>query len=370
MSFRKVLILITFVNISWMDKKNIGSVEGSPLVKIAALIIIITGVIYARSIVTPFLLALFISIICAQPISWLEKRKIPRGLALVMVILGLITLFSGFAFLIGGTFSSFTSNASKYESTLTTISNSFIQYLNSKGLNIPQDQLSNFIQPARILEFTAGVVNELLNMMGNTFLIFLIILFILMESGSFVVKAKSILSGSGDSINYFSTILKNIRHYLAIKTLICLLTGILIYLAMLILGVDYPLMWALIAALMNYIPNIGSIIAAFPAVLFALVQLGLSGALWTLGSFLLVNNVLGNFIEPRIMGKGLGLSTLVVFLSLIFWGFILGTVGMFLSVPLTMTIKIILEQNTGTRWLAILLGTPTAAKINLEHKKK
>jgi predicted PurR-regulated permease PerM len=121
---------------------------------------------------------------------------------------------------------------------------------------------------------------------------------------------------------------------------------------------------------MNYIPNIGSIIAGVPAVLFALVQLGLGGAIWTLASFMVVNNVLGNIIEPRIMGKGLGLSTLVVFLSLLFWGFIFGTVGMFLSVPFTMTIKIILEQNEKTKWIAILLGTPAEAEAYLAQDKQ
>ena len=352
-----------------MNSKNIGSIEGSPVVKVAALIIILAGVMYAKSIITPFLLALFISIICAQPISWLEKKRIPRWLALIIVLLGLILLFSGFAFLIGGTLSSFSSNVSKYESTLTTISNSFIQFLNDKGLKIQKDQVSNLIQPAKILEFTAKAVNEVFNMMGNTFLVFLILLFILMEFGSFSVKAKAILSGSDESISYFSTIIQSIRHYLGIKTLVCLSIGILIYIALLIIGVDYPLLWALIAGLMNYIPNIGSIIAAIPAVLFALVQLGLGGALWTLGSFLLVNNVLGNFVEPRIMGNGLGLSTLVVFLSLLFWGFILGTVGMFLSVPITMTIKIILEHNEKTRWIAILLGSPAEVKIYLQNKE-
>jgi AI-2 transport protein TqsA len=301
-----------------MNNKHPVSPMGSSMVNIAALIIIIAGVIYAKSIITPLLLALFISIICAQPISWLEKKKIPRALALVMVISGLIILFSGFAFLIGGTLSSFSGNVSRYEVTLTGISNSFIGFLNEKGLSVSADQLSNFIQPAKILSFTAGAVNQLLNMMGNTFLIFLIILFTLMEFGSFTVKARAILTGSDDSIAYFSTITRNIRHYLGIKTLVCLLTGVFIYIALMIIGVDYPLLWALIAALMNYIPNIGSIIAAAPAVLFALVQLGVGGALWTLGSFLLVNNVLGNFFEPRIMGKGLGLSTLVVFLSLLF----------------------------------------------------
>ncbi len=352
-----------------MNNKNIGPIKDSPVIMIAAFIIIIAGVIFAKSIINPILIALFISIICMQPISWLEKKKIPKWLARIIVILGLVVLFAGFAFLIGGSLSSFSSNVSKYESTLTSISNAYVRFLNEKGFRIPEDQMANFIQPARILEFTAGAVNEVVNMMGNTFLIFLIILFILMEFGSFPVKVKAILIGSDEPVSYFSTITQKLRRYLGIKTLLCILVGILIYAALMIIGVEYALLWALIAGLMSYIPNIGSIIAAIPAVLFALVQLGLGGALWTLGSFLLVNNVLGNLIEPRVMGKGLGLSTLVVFLSLLFWGFILGTVGMFLSVPITMTIKIIMEHNEKTRWLAILLGTPAEANIYLQHKE-
>jgi AI-2 transport protein TqsA len=351
-----------------MNNQIIGSMKGSSIVNIAALIIIFAGVFYAKSIITPVLVALFISIICAQPISWLEKKRIPRWLALIIVILGLIVLFSGFTFLIGGTLSSFSSNLSQYESTLTTISNSFIQYLNENGLNINQDKISTLVQPAKILEFTASALNKLFNMVGTTFLIFLIILFILMEFGSFSIKAKAIQIESDKSISYFSSILQNIRNYLGIKTLLCLSIGVLIYFALLIIGVDYPLLWALIAGLMYYIPNIGSIISMIPTVLFALVQLGLGGALWTLGSGMLIHMVLGNFMEPRIMGKGLGLSTLVVFLSLLFWGFILGIVGMILSVPMTMTIKIILEQNEKTKWIAILLGTPADAKTYLENK--
>ena len=353
-----------------MTLRKIESTGSSPLVNIAALIIIIAGLIYAKTIITPFLLALFISIVCEQPISWLEKRRLPRWLALIIVLFGMIFLFTGFAFLIGETVSSFSGNLSKYESMLTDLSNSFIQFLNEKGYKIHQDQIFSLVQPAKILEFTAGALNKLISMMGNTFLIFLIVLFTLTEFSSFPIKAKAVLRGSDKSVSYFSTILQNIRHYLGIKTLICLLTGILVYIALLIIGVDYPLLWALIAALMNYIPNIGSIIAAVPAVLFALIQLGLGGAIWTLASFMVVNNVLGNFIEPRIMGKGLGLSTLVVFLSLLFWGFIFGTVGMFLSVPFTMTIKIILEQNEKTKWIALLLGTPSEAETYLAQNKQ
>jgi len=352
-----------------MNIKSIGSTESSHIVKLAALIVIFAGMIYARQIIAPILLALFISIICMQPITWLEKKRVPRGLSIVIVILGLILIFLGFAFLMGGTLSFILSNVSKYESSVSNSTDSIIRFFNNKGFNIPKDQVSKLVQPEKIVEFTTSAVKELFKMLGNALLIFLIILFILMEFGSFSLKAKAITSGSYKSIAYFTTILQNIRHYLGIKTLVCLSNGILIYTALLIIGVDYPLLWALIAGLMNYIPNIGSVIATIPAFLFALVQLGMGGALWTLGSFVIIHNVIGYFFEPRIMGKGLGLSTLVVLLSLLFWGFILGLVGMFLAVPFTLTIKIILEQNEETRWLAILLGTPTDAKIYLQHKK-
>jgi predicted PurR-regulated permease PerM len=124
-----------------------------------------------------------------------------------------------------------------------------------------------------------------------------------------------------------------------------------------VLGVDYVLLWALLAFLLNYIPNIGSIIAAIPAVLLALAQLGPAVAGLTALGFVLTNTVMGNMVEPRFLGRGLGLSTLVVFLSLIFWGWLLGTVGMLLSVPLTMIVKIALEGNDDTRWIALLLAS-------------
>jgi len=116
-------------------------------------------------------------------------------------------------------------------------------------------------------------------------------------------------------------------------------------------------LWGLLAFMLNYVPNIGSIIAAVPAVLFALVQLGVGGALATTAVFAVVNVVIGSLLEPRFLGRGLGLSTLVVFISLVFWGWVLGPVGMFLSVPLTMTVKIALGANEGTRWVAVFLGS-------------
>jgi predicted PurR-regulated permease PerM len=128
-------------------------------------------------------------------------------------------------------------------------------------------------------------------------------------------------------------------------------------------------LWALLAFVLNFIPNIGSIIASIPAIIFALIQIGGGAALWTLGSYVAINMTIGSIIQPQIMGKGLGLSTLVVFISLIFWGFVFGTIGMFLSVPLTMVVKIILEQKESTKWIAIMLGTEKEAQVIVEHNK-
>jgi AI-2 transport protein TqsA len=352
-----------------MDK-NFPREQSLTAIKFAAFVIIIAGMIFAKSIIAPFLLALFISIICAQPIYWLERKKIPKELAVLIVVIGILSVFFGFGYLIGGTISSFSSNAPKYEDSLNSIVNSVIQSLNNLGIKITKDQFPNLFDPSRILNFTVQAINQLVNMMGNTFLVFLTIIFMLFELSSISDKIKAVFKGPEESSAYLTSIINSIRHYLAIKTIISVITSILIYIALSIIGVDYAVLWALIAGLMNYIPNIGSIIAAIPALLFALMQLGIGSAVWTLVSFMAVNNILGNFVEPRIMGKGLGLSTLVVFLSLIFWGFVLGTVGMFLSVPLTITIKIILEQNERTKWIAILLGTQKDAQIHIAEQEK
>ena len=130
----------------------------------------------------------------------------------------------------------------------------------------------------------------------------------------------------------------------------------LVYLLNRVLGVDFPVLWAMLAFLLNYVPNIGSFIAAVPAVLLASVQLGLTEALVLSAGYFAVNTLIGSGIEPRFLGRGLGLSTLVVWLSLVFWGWALGPVGMLLSVPLTVTLRIALENKPETHWIAVLLG--------------
>ena len=340
-----------------MSKSNTSS-----FVIAAAIVIIIAGIMAAHSIVLPIILALFISIVCAQPIIWLNKRKVPYGVAVLIVLTSLGMLFVLFGGIVGNSLARFSKDAPKYEENLRKMTISTIDYLNAAGANINSERLAQVIDPGKILSFTAGAVGEIGQIMSDSFVIMLVTIFMLLEVKSFLLKADIIEKVHGNSLDFLDKIGVSIRNYLSIKTVISLMTGIFIWIWLLVVGVDYAILWGLLAFLLNYIPNIGSIIAAAPTMLLALVQLGVGGMIWTGVGYLIVNLLMGNVIEPKVMGKGLGLSTLVVFLSLIVWGFIFGSVGMFLSVPLTMTIKIVLEQNKATQWIAMLLGTEAETK--------
>ena len=352
-----ILFEFTFSGFSYMNRSTTSN-----FIIAASIIIIIAGIMVADTIILPIILALFVSIICAQPIIWLEKKKIPYGVAMLIVLgsLGLIFLF--FGGIIGNSLARFSKDAPKYEENLRSMAVSTIDYLNAAGADINPQQLLKMIDPGKILSFTAGAVGDIGKVMSDSFVIMLVTIFMLLEVKSFMQKAKLIERIHGNSLKFLDKIGLSIRHYLSIKTVISLMTGLFIWIWLMVIGVDYAILWGVIAFLLNYIPNIGSIIAAAPTMLLALVQLGVGGMAWTGLGYLVVNLVMGNIVEPKIMGKGLGLSTLVVFLSLIVWGYILGTVGMFLSVPLTMTIKVILEQNKSTQWIAILLGTEKETK--------
>jgi predicted PurR-regulated permease PerM len=352
-----------------MKNNSIELSRISPFLNLAGFIIVIAGIMYASDLINPLLLALFISIICAQPLAWLERRNVSHGLAIAIVLSGALLIFFGLGQLIAESVYQFSNSIPKYTTRFEEISASASALLEKMGVDTTTWDFSSVVNTNKIMGFIAGIASGFGSIMGNVFLIVFIVVFLLLELNSFAVKTIAIVDDPAKSLKYLTKIGSSIRHYLGIKTVVSLLTGVLIWLSLLIIGVDYAIMWGIIAFLLNFIPNIGSIIAGLPALVFALVQLGVGGAIWTAIAYISVNMIVGNIVEPKVMGKGMGLSTLVVFLSLIFWGFILGTVGMFLSVPLTMTVKIILEQSEKTKWIAILLGTQQEAQVIIERNK-
>jgi len=221
---------------------------------------------------------------------------------------------------------------------------------------------SDIIDPGWAMGLAASILNGLKDVLTNVFLIFFTMIFILLEASTAGTKVRAAFGRSTDSLRRPREFLSNLGRYLGIKTVVSLATGLLAGLLTASIGVDFPLLWAMLAFLLNYVPTIGSIIAAVPPVLLALVQLGPGEASATALGYIGINIVFGNFLEPRLMGYGVGISPLVVFIGLIFWGFVFGPVGMLLSVPLTMTLKLALESEPRTRWIAILIGSERDAQ--------
>jgi len=340
-----------------IDKSSIQKTGSVFLRNSAAFIIVVAGMKAASSLLVPFLFALFISIICFSPFFWLQRKRIPKGVALLLIIFGI--LFLGFLFgaLIGTSINQFTNNLPTYEKILEERTQTLVQWLSEMGVSIPSEQLVKSFSLKEPLALMATLLSSLSSVLSNTILILMIIVFVLLEAADIPGKLRAISKNPDQSIGNFLKINDNIKRYIAIKTLLSLLTGISVVIWLLILKIDYALLWGLLAFILNFIPNIGSIIAAIPAILLSLIQFGSGMAVLTTLGYLVVNFIFGTVMEPKMMGKGLGLSTLIVFLSLIFWGWILGPIGMLLSVPLTMVVKIALDNSDDTRWIATLLGT-------------
>jgi predicted PurR-regulated permease PerM len=338
------------------------------LLNAAAFVIIVAGMRAASTLLVPFLLAVLLAILFAWPLRWLTEHRVPRVLAVILLLLVIIAISTVIGGLIGSAIVEFTRSIPRYEARLRIQEAVMVTWLEGHGIEVSGQLLTDYFDAGRLFALMRTLVASLGQVLTNGVLILLTMVFIMLEMSGFPAKMRLAFgeSDASDAQSNFRLVAMNIRRYVALKTVISLGTGIGIAIFLAIVGVDFPILWGLLAFLLNYVPNIGSFIAAIPAVLLAFLQLGVGSALVTAGGFLIVNMVMANIIEPRVMGYGVGLSTMVVFVSLIFWGWVLGPVGMLLSVPLTVIFRIVLETNESTRWMAILLGSERSAVAEAE----
>ncbi len=329
---------------------------GKSIIILASMVIIAAGIKAAEDLIVPFLLAVFISILASTPIFWLQAKKVPRWLAILLVSAGVIVSLIALGTIVAQSADLFLERVPYYQERLTA---GLIEPLKNIDPTMENFQLVlAYFDPGIALDIAGTVIGGLGEVLSNSFLILLTVVFILAEGTSIPQKIQALLSRPEVTMPYFIKFTENVNRYLAIKTSTSVLTGVTVALGLSIIGVDFPLLWGILSFFLNFIPTIGSIIAAVPAIVLALIQLGPVGCLLTLVLYVVINVFVGNGLEPKFMGRGLGLSTLVVFLSLIFWGWMLGPVGMLLSVPLTITAKLAMEANPSTVWLATLLSPP------------
>ncbi|HSR50047.1 MAG TPA: AI-2E family transporter [Acidobacteriota bacterium] len=337
----------------------------------ACFVVIVAGLREAQSILPVLLLSMFLAMLAVTPMRLMQERGVPSGLAVLIVFLGLISLFALLGLLVADSGRDFMAAWPIYqeilEQRLLSLSEPLREMLVTQGLVQDDFSFMALFDPASVMGSAVGLVGRLVSslllLFSNTFMALLTTIFILLEAAGFPKKAQVAMRQMGmrpESMDRFSNISRQVRDYLAIKTVISLVTGLLLGFWCWAWGVSFPVLWGVLGFLLNYIPTIGSIVAALPPLGLALINGSVGTAFGVITGYVAVNMLLGNVLEPRVLGHRLGLSSLVVLLSLVFWGWVWGPLGMLLSVPLTMIVKILLENSGDLRWLGTLLSSAEA----------
>lgn len=324
------------------------------LLMAASFVVVVAGLRAAAAFFLPFMLAFFLAVLSLPVLTFLQRHGVPRWLALLLTLTLDISILLGVVALVGGSLQEFTAALPRYRDRLDTMVASTVASLEARGIQASEWVSTDLLSADKVMDLVGATLRGIAAIISQTALVLLIMGFVLAEAAGFPAKLRHAFGRTGDV--RFSKVTREVQRYLVFKTLICLVTGVLAGVWVSVLGLEFALLWGMTAFVFNYIPNLGSILAAIPPVLLALLQQGPGLAVVVAIGYAVINLGLGNLVEPNLMGRKMGLSPLVVFLSLVFWGWVWGPVGMLLSVPLTMIVRILLENTEDLRWVGILLG--------------
>ena len=372
------------------------STGGQTMMVLAAFVVVVAGMKAASSIVVPILAAIFVAVVSLPPTAMLVRFGIRRWLATLTVFFVVMLVGLAAAAIITSTATALAAEIPQYQELLQAKIDSAVEWLEAKGLRLggnPAQETGStstaeeggstgpaMVGAAQIGQLTdldvlfpyiQRTLNTLVGLLQDTVFVLLTVVFILMEVTAIPTKVRMIAKQSaGDAtLERWRDVLGDLQGYLVVKTFTSAATGLIAGAGCWFLGLPYAVVFGLIAFVLNYVPSLGSIIASIPPILVALVLEGAGTAVGVMVLYLAINIGIGSLTEPRIMGRRMGLSPLVVFLSLVFWGFILGPVGMFLSVPLTMIVKILLEGTEDLSWIAVILGPGDPKDIRSENRR-
>lgn len=335
------------------------------LLTIAALVVVVAGLRQADTLLPPFLVAVLLSVLVAPVVLWLERRRLPAPIAVTIALVFVFAALVAFGALLTTAFAGYEEALPGYRSAMTERTTSALAWSREHGLPIDSSQISSILHPERFLELSMNFLGGLVGAASNTALVLLTMMFVLLEATTFPKKIRIAIDDPGDDLGHWKSMLIEIQRYLAIKTIVSLVTGGTVTLLLWALGVDFPLLWGMVAFLLNYIPTVGSIIASVPAVITALIQpdLGIGVAALVAFGYVVINTVFGSIVEPQLMGRRLGLSPLIVFVSLAFWLWLWGPIGGLLSVPLTIVVRLVLERSEELHWVSVLLGSSSEPEV-------
>jgi len=342
------------------------------LLTLAALVVIVAGLREADALFPPFLMAVLFSVLVAPLVLGLERRRVPAPIAVAIALVLVFAALAAFGALLTTAFAGYEEALPGYRQAMTDRSGAAIAWLGDRGIYLESTELNEVLHPERLFEISLNFLGGMVGALSNTALVLLTMMFVLLEATTFPKKIRAVLGEPTGDLKEWRSILLEIQRYLAIKTVVSIVTGLTATLLLWVLGVDFPLLWGLVAFLLNYIPTVGSIIASVPAILIALVQpdLGIGVAALVAFGYMVINTLYGSIIEPQLMGRRLGLSPLVVFVSLAFWFWVWGPIGGLLSVPLTIVVRLVLERSEELHWVSVLLGNSSEPEVEPPAPKR
>jgi AI-2 transport protein TqsA len=321
---------------------------------IATTVVALTGMRLAAPILNPILFAVILALLFSPIYAWLRRHRIPTPLALVIMLVSLTVLFLGLFLVLGASIARFSGDLASYTSKL----NHQLDNIQGmvKSLGISKADVHSAIKPSNLTAAIGSVLSGVADFLSNLFLILIVVLFLLAEGPAMMNRLRASTSADHPQVERLSVFGRNVVRQLGLRAIVNLFTGAGVVVLLLVLRVDFPLMWGILAFFLSFIPWIGLPLAVAPAVVLALAEHGLTSALLVIAGVTVINILAENAISPMLMGRGLSISPTVLFLGFLFWAWLLGGPGAFLAAPLTIFLILMLETFPETRWLASVMG--------------
>ena len=317
--------------------------------------------IVALRLIAPFLnlvlVALFFAIIFTPIFHWLQRKGLSTGWAMVLMIVGIIV--AGLS-LIGFVFASFkelANSLSTYQGLLDDQLATLQADLARFGLDLSSVRLIDLVDSERVIGWITSFLTSLGGLAATSLFIIFTVIFSMAEAAGFRARLQQGLGPENLLVARTNQFTQSMVRYVTMRAIVNLITGGAVAILLLILGIDFALLWGVLTFFLSFVPYLGIVLATAPSVLLALAQYGLGMAIFVILAVTIINVSAENLVAPRIIGQGLSISPLIVFLSFFFWSWVLGPAGMLLAMPLTVMVLFILQSFEETRWLAALLAS-------------
>lgn len=335
---------------------NSRSGISSIILTLAAAIIVVAGLKLAQPLLAPLLLAALITATSAPIAAWLSARGLPASLGAAVALLVGVAFLAGCGLLLAYSSMEARAQLPTYWARIQDGAGALAAYLTRLGFPATRESVLSIIDASKVVHVVKTALTAGADVLPHLIVLPLLVFFALAEIAGFGDKLRFILPDTSKGLERIETATRDVQKYLLVKTITSLAAALLIGLWLVVFKIDFAVLLAVLAFLLHFIPNLGSAIATIPGVAIALLQHGPGTALLVALGYLVINGIVGNVVEPKVMGRTLGLSPLVVLLAMVFWGWLWGPIGALLSVPLTMIAKISMENSDRLGWVAVLIG--------------